>query len=129
MPLICIDMFRGKTPEYRTAMRDAVCRALGDVLGVPAGECQAVIIEHDFESRDDPTTFVALQGVSDAILVQIVFAERPKLDQRQILYSAILQALSRRLGLEIQYVALNLFEANENRHFGDVARYLEAHPR
>jgi hypothetical protein len=129
MPLIRIDIFRGKPPEYRVALRDTVCQTLGDVLGVPAEDCHAVITNHDFENRDAAPQLVAVESISDAILVQIGFTDYLGLEQKRILYTAIVQALRQRLGLHLQDVALNLFEVKKNGYFGDIAHYFDAQPR
>lgn len=109
MPLIRIDMFRGKPAAYRTALRDIVCETLGDVAGVPAHDRHAVVIEHEPDNLDLAPNFSKAQRNSDSILVTIMFHESLALDQKQALFTAIIQTLQQRVGLHREDIALNLF--------------------
>jgi phenylpyruvate tautomerase PptA (4-oxalocrotonate tautomerase family) len=128
MPLIRIDMLRGKSSQYRAALRDTIYESLRDVVGVPADDRHEVITEHDSENLNIARSFFGVQRSSDAILVQITFNEGRTLDQKRALYIAIVQALQQRVGLRPEDVTINLLEVKkENWSFGNgVAHYIDA---
>ena len=47
MPLVRIDLARGKPAEYRRAIGDVVYAAVTDVLGAPKDDRFIVITEHE----------------------------------------------------------------------------------
>jgi 4-oxalocrotonate tautomerase len=108
MPLIRIDMFRGKPAAYRIALRDIVCETLGDAAGVLAHDRHAVVIEHEPDNLDHAPNFYKAQRNSDSILVTIMFYEGLALDQKRALCTAIIHALQQRVGLHREDIALNL---------------------
>jgi 4-oxalocrotonate tautomerase len=128
MPLIRIDMLRGKSVQYRVALRDTIYETLRDVVGVPPDDRHEVITEHDPENLNIAPSFFGVQRSSDAILVQITFNEGRTLDQKRALYLAIVQALQQRAGLRPEDVTINLVEVKkENWSFGNgVAHYIDA---
>jgi 4-oxalocrotonate tautomerase len=128
MPLIRIDMLRGKSSQYRAALRDTIYETLRDVVGVPADDRHEVITEHDSVNLNIAPSFFGVQRSSDAILVQITFNEGRTLDQKRALYVAIVQALQQRVGLRPEDVTINLLEVKkENWSFGNgVAHYIDA---
>ena len=126
MPLVRIDMFCGKPTTYRLAIRDAVCEALGDVMGVAAEDCLRVIIDHEPDNENNLTNHFGVQRNSDAILVTIALNEEVGLDRKGLLYTAIVRVLSERIGLPSKEVALKLVEVGEQGPVGNVWLYLDA---
>jgi 4-oxalocrotonate tautomerase len=131
MPLIRIDMLRGKPAQYRAALRDTIYQTLHDVVGVPADDRHEVITEHEPDNLNIAADFFGVHRTSDAILVQITFNEGRTLDQKRALYHAIVQALQQRVGLRPEDVTINLLEVKkENWSFGNgVAHYIDAAPQ
>jgi hypothetical protein len=121
MPLVRIDMFQGKPTVYRAAIRDAVCETLRDVLDVAAEGCHAVVIDHEPDNQNNLTNYFGVQANSDAILVTIAFNEEIGLDQRGLLYIAIVRALRQRVGLPSNEVAVTLVEVGEQGSFSNVS--------
>ena len=113
MPLVRIDMFCGKSTMYRLAIGDAVCEALGDVMGVAAEDCHRVVIDHEPDNQSNLTNHFGVQRNSDAILVTIAFDEEVGVDQKELLYTAIVRALRQRIRLPSKEVALKLVEVGE----------------
>jgi 4-oxalocrotonate tautomerase len=128
MPLIRIDMLRGKPSEYRAQLRDTIYETLRDVVGVPAGDRHEVITEHEPDNLNIGTDFFGVHRSAEAILVQITFNEGRTVDQKRALYRAIVQALQDRLGLRPDDVTINLIEVKkENWSFGNgIAHYIDA---
>jgi len=99
MPLIRIDMLRGKPSGYRVELRDTIHETLRDVVGVPVDDRHEVI-----------TDFFGAHRSAEAILVQITLKEGRTVDQKRALYTAIVQALQHRVGLRPDDVTINLVE-------------------
>ena len=121
MPLVRIDMFGGKPTVYRLAIADAVCEALGDVMGVAAEDCHRVVIDHEPDNQNNLTNYFGVQPNSDAILVTIAFNEEISLDQRGLLFIAIVRALRQRVGLPSNEVAVKLVEVGKQGSFSNVS--------
>jgi 4-oxalocrotonate tautomerase len=124
-------MLRGKPQEYRAALRDTIYQTLHDVAGVPADDRHEVITEHEPENLNIAPNFFGVQRTSDAILVQITFNEGRSIDQKRVLYAAVVQALQQRVGLRPEDVTVNLLEVTkENWSFGNgIAHYIDAQPQ
>jgi 4-oxalocrotonate tautomerase len=127
MPLIRIDMLRGKPPKYRAALRDTIYETLRDVVGVPADDRHEVIAEYDPDNLNIAPEFFGVRRTADAILVQITFNEGRTIDQKRALYVAIVAALQQRVGLRLEDVTINLLEVKkENWSFGNgIAHYVD----
>jgi phenylpyruvate tautomerase PptA (4-oxalocrotonate tautomerase family) len=128
MPLIRIDMLRGKPPKYRAALRDTIYETLRDVVGVPADDRHEVIAEYEPDNLNIAPEFFGVRRTADAILVQITINEGRTIDQKRALYVAIVAALQQRVGLRPEDVTINLLEVKkENWSFGNgIAHYVDA---
>lgn len=115
MPLVRIDMFCGKSTMYRLVIRDAVCEALGDVMGVAAEDCHRVVIDHEPDKQNNLTNHFGVRRNSDAILVTIAFNEEVGPDQKGLLYTAIVRALRQRAALPSNKVDLKLMEVGARK--------------
>jgi hypothetical protein len=129
MPLVRIDMFCNKSNVYRRAIRDAVCETVADVVGLAAEDCRGVVIDHEPDNQNNLTDHFGIQHDPDAILVTIGLNDEVGLDQKGLLYSAIVRALRHRVGLASKEVALKLVEVRRQGSAGDFWLYLDARPR
>jgi 4-oxalocrotonate tautomerase len=128
VPLIRIDMIRGKSPEHRAAVRDTICETLRDVVGVLACDRHEVITEGEPDNLNIAPEFLGVRRSSDAILVQITLNEGHTIEQKQGLYVAIVEALHRRVGLRREDVIISLVDVKkENWSFGNgTAHYVDS---
>jgi hypothetical protein len=126
MPLVRIDMFCNKSTVYRLGIRDAVCETLAEVMGLAAEDCHGVVIDHEPDNQNNLTNHFGIQHDPDAILVTIGFNDEVGLDQKGLLYSAIVRALRLRVGLPSKEVALKLVEVREQGWAGNIWLYLDA---
>ena len=129
MPLIRIDMLRGKSSEYRAALRDTIYETLRDVVGVPADDRHEVITEHEPDNLNiapDAEGCIALQGDLGSDHFERGPRHRPQAERA--LYAAIVKALERRVGLRPDDVTINLLEVKkENWSSGSgIAHYVDA---
>jgi 4-oxalocrotonate tautomerase len=118
MPLIRIDLPRGKSPEYRAAVVESVYLALTSAAGAPATDKFMIVSEHaPSDIVMDPHFIV--ERSSDALIVQITLNEGRTVETKRNLYRAIADNLHDSVGLRTEDVVISLVEvAKANWSFG-----------
>jgi phenylpyruvate tautomerase PptA (4-oxalocrotonate tautomerase family) len=95
MPLIRIDLVRGRDEHGVRAVADAIHAALVDVLDIPERDRFQVITEHE------PGRLIALDAGlgfergSNALLVQIITQEGRSIESKQRVYRALADRLQK----------------------------------
>jgi 4-oxalocrotonate tautomerase len=87
---------------------------LSDVVGVAPNDRPEVITEHEPDDVNIVPDSIGVQRFSDAIPVQLTFSQDCTLDQKRVLYPAVVQVLQQRMGLQPEDVASNVLEANND---------------
>ncbi|HEY1863808.1 MAG TPA: tautomerase family protein [Roseiarcus sp.] len=121
MPLVRINLRKGKPSAYREAISRIVHEALVTV-GVPKDDRFQVITEHDAENFVFDPTYLDIRRTEDLV---ITWNEGRTLDQKKALYKAIADGLAGTLSLRREDVFVSLIEVKrENWSFGNgVAQY------
>lgn len=120
MPLVRIDLARGKTPEYRRAVGNAVHAALVQVLRVPADDRFQVIAEHGPGDIIADPGYLGIRRTPDCVLVQITLNAGRTIEAKQAFYARLAQELGQRVGLRPEDLFVSLVEvAKENWSFGN----------
>jgi len=124
MPLVRIDLRRGKDAAYRTALGRAVNDALVGI-GVPADDRFQVIAEHEPEGLVYDAHYLGIERSDDIVIVQITFNDTRTPEQKKALYKAIAENLGKSPGVKPGDVFVNLVEVKkENWSFGNgIAQY------
>jgi 4-oxalocrotonate tautomerase len=124
MPLVRIDLRRGKDAAYRTALGRAVHDALVGI-GVPADDRFQVIAEHEPEGLVYDAHYLGIERSDDIVIVQITFNDTRTPEQKKALYKAIAENLGKSPGVKPGDVFVNLVEVKkENWSFGNgIAQY------
>jgi phenylpyruvate tautomerase PptA (4-oxalocrotonate tautomerase family) len=124
MPLVRIDLAKGKDAEYRQKLGQAVYSALRSV-GVPENDRFQVITEHDAANFLFDPDYLGVHRTEDLVIVQITWNAGRTLEQKKALYQAIADGLHEAIGLRREDVFINLVEvAKENWSFGNgIAQY------
>jgi phenylpyruvate tautomerase PptA (4-oxalocrotonate tautomerase family) len=124
MPLVRIDLHKGKDAAYRQHVGRVVYEAMVGV-GVPEGDRFQVIGEHDAGNFLFDPDYLGIHRSDDLVMIQITWNEGRTVEQKKALYKAIAEGLSAGLGLRPQDVLINLVEVKkENWSFGNgVATY------
>jgi 4-oxalocrotonate tautomerase len=124
MPLVRIDLRKGKNATYREAVSRIVHEALVSV-GVPKDDRFQVIAEHDAENFVFDPNYLGVRRTQDLVMIQITWNEGRTLEQKKALYKAIADGLAKGLSLRREDVLINLVEVKkENWSFGaGVAQY------
>ncbi len=119
MPLVRIDLNKGKDSTYRQEIGRVVYEALISV-GVPKNDRFQVIHEHeDLNFVFDPD-FIGIHRTDDLVIIQITWNKGRSTEQKKALYKAIADGLHTAVGLRREDVFINLVEVKkENWSFGN----------
>jgi 4-oxalocrotonate tautomerase len=126
MPLVRIDLVKGRTETQRKAIADAVYEALRSI-GVPEDDRFEILAEHDPANFFFPHAYLGIEHTAGLVIVQITFNEGRTLAQKKALYKAIAEGIHHAADVRLEDVFINLVEVKrENWSFGNgVAQYAE----
>jgi 4-oxalocrotonate tautomerase len=126
MPLVRIDLQKGKSAAYKKAIADGVYRALRETFTVPEEDRFIVVTEHDNEGFFYSHSYLNIERTDDLVFIQITVTNSRGVDQKKALFARIATLLSEEPGLRSQDVFINLLEVTkENWSFGNgIAQYL-----
>jgi 4-oxalocrotonate tautomerase len=125
MPLVRIDLQKGKDANYRRRAGEIVYEAMVATSGVPKNDHFQVIGEHNAENFVFDPDYLGIHRTGDLIMVQIFYNEGRSVDQKKALYKAIADGLSTELNVRREDVLITLVEVKkENWSFGNgIAQY------
>ena len=107
MPLVRIDLRKGKPPAYKKAIGDGIYRAMRETFTVPEEDRFMVVTEHDEDGFFYSKSYF-----------NIVTNSR-NVDQKKALFARIVELLAEQPGVRPQDVFINLLEVDkENWSFG-----------
>jgi 4-oxalocrotonate tautomerase len=126
MPLVRIDLQKGKDASYRKQAGKVVYEAMMAATGVPKDDNFQIIAEHAADNFVFDPDYLGIHRTSDLIFVQIFFNEGRSVAQKQALYKAIAEGLSSSLHVRKEDVFISLVEVKkENWSFGNgIAQYV-----
>ena len=124
MPLVRIDVRKGKDAAYRREIGRTVYEALLSV-GVPKHDRFELISEYDADNFLFDPDYIGIHRTDDLVIIQITWNEGRTPDQKKALYQAIADGLHSALGLRREDVFVSLVEVKkENWSFGNgIAQY------
>src|SRR5882672_9972805 len=127
MPLVRISLVKGKAPEYRRQVGDAIHRALVDTIDVPPADRFQLITEHEAGDFVYDPKYLGISRSENLVIAQITITSGRSLEKKRALFRRIADHLAA-LGLRREDVWVNLVEvAKENWSFGNgVASYAPA---
>jgi 4-oxalocrotonate tautomerase len=125
MPLVRIDILKGKDAGYRHAIGRVVYDALVSV-GVPKNDRFQVVGEHDAENFLFDPDYLGIHRSDDLVMIQITWNEGRAVEQKKALYKAIVDGLTAKPGIRPEDVLINRVEVKkENWSYGNgVAQYV-----
>jgi phenylpyruvate tautomerase PptA (4-oxalocrotonate tautomerase family) len=126
MPLVRIDLLRGKSAEFRRAVGDVVYEAMLETIKVPQKDRFQVISEHSPENFIYDPSYAGIERSDGCIFIQVTLSVGRTVEAKQSFYRRIADELHRRLGVRREDVFINLVEVvRENWSFGNgVAQYV-----
>lgn len=124
MPLVRIDIHKGKDADYRQAIGRAVYDALVSV-GVPENDRFQVVGEHAAGNFLFDPDYLGIHRSDDLVMIQITWNEGRSVEQKKTLFKAIVDGLSAKAGILPEDIVINLVDVKkENWSFGNgVAQY------
>jgi 4-oxalocrotonate tautomerase len=127
MPLVRVSLVKGKTPEYRRKVGDAIHRALVETIDVPPLDRFQLLTEHEPGDLVYDPGYLGIARTNDIVIVQITLSTGRTLEKKRALFRRIADNLAA-LGLRREDAWVNLVEvAKENWSFGNgVASYAPA---
>ena len=125
MPFVRIDLPRGRSPEQRRAIGDAVYEAMRATINVPENDQFQVITEHDPENLILNPVYLGIQRSKEALAIQVTLNVGRTTEQKKAFFKAIADTLHARVGLRREDIFVNLVEVTkENWSFGNgIAQY------
>jgi phenylpyruvate tautomerase PptA (4-oxalocrotonate tautomerase family) len=126
MPLVRIDLRRGKSSAYKKAICDGIYRALRETFAVPDEDRFMIVSEHDDDDFIFSRNYLDIQRSDDLVIIQITANNTRNVEQKQALYAKIVALLSDNPGLRREDVFIGLLEVvKENWSFGNgTAQYV-----
>jgi 4-oxalocrotonate tautomerase len=126
MPLVRIDLRRGKSAAYKKAICDGIYRALRETFNVPENDRFMIVNEHDAEDFDHADHYLGIAYSDDLAIIQITVSNTRTIATKQALFARIATLLAESPGLRKEDVFINLVECQtENWSFGNgVAQYV-----
>jgi 4-oxalocrotonate tautomerase len=127
MPLVHIDLIKGKPVEYCRGIGDVVYHAMIEVLKVPKDDRFQVIAEHPEHSLIADENYLGIKRTQDCVFIQITLNGGRSVEQKKSFYRTVAKELYSRLGLRVEDVFISLVEVpKENWSFGNgEAQYAE----
>jgi phenylpyruvate tautomerase PptA (4-oxalocrotonate tautomerase family) len=120
MPLVRIDLARGKTEHYRRSVGEIVYEAMIATLNVPANDRFQIIAEHSESDFIIDRTYLGVARTDDVIVIQVTLNAGRTIELKRAFYKAVADGLHERLQLRREDVFINLVEtAKENWSFGN----------
>jgi phenylpyruvate tautomerase PptA (4-oxalocrotonate tautomerase family) len=125
MPLVRIELRKGRTAEQRRAISEAVHSAMVESINVPPLDRFQLLTEHEAAGFVYDKSYLDIERTDGLVMIQITLNAGRTLEARQALYKNVADKLSK-LGVRPQDVLVNLVETQkENWSFGNgIAQYV-----
>jgi 4-oxalocrotonate tautomerase len=126
MPLVRIDMRRGKPPAYRRAICDGIYRAMTETFSVPKDDRFMIVNELDVDNFVYPESYLDISHTDDFVIIQITANDTRTVEQKQAFFARVAALLAEKPGLRKEDIFINLVECKkENWSFGNgIAQYV-----
>jgi 4-oxalocrotonate tautomerase len=127
MPLVRIELQRGKPPEYRRALADGIYAAMREAINIPENDRFIVITEHDADDLSYDRNYLGIERGDGFVAVQITLRRGRSVEMKQALYRSITDKLAAAPGVRPQDVLITLVENGaEDWSFGNgIAQYVK----
>jgi phenylpyruvate tautomerase PptA (4-oxalocrotonate tautomerase family) len=126
MPLVRIDLQKGKPAHYKKAICDGVYRAMRETFNVPEEDRFIIVNEHDAGNFDFSRSYMDIVRDDDFVVIQLTVSNTRHVEQKKALYARIVALLGEAPGLKPNNVFINLVQVTtEDWSFGNgLAQYV-----
>lgn len=105
MPLVRIDIYKGKSPEYKKSLMNSVHAALTEAFKIPPDDKRQILSEHDAEWFT-----IRPSNTDQYTLIMITVFKGRSLEAKKRLYKKIVENLQRDPGIHPMDVTIVLNE-------------------
>ncbi|KND55678.1 4-oxalocrotonate tautomerase [Candidatus Paraburkholderia kirkii] len=120
MPLVRIDLLKGKDSAYRTTIGDVVYGAMRSTLDVPENDRFQIVAEHGASDFIVDRTYLGISRTDDCIVIQVTLNEGRDVAKKNAFHKAVADGLHERLKLRREDVFISLVEVKKgNWSFGN----------
>jgi phenylpyruvate tautomerase PptA (4-oxalocrotonate tautomerase family) len=120
MPLVRIDLLKGKDSAYRSAIGEVVYDAMLATLNVPENDRFQIIAEREAPDFIIDRTYPGIERSDDCVVIQVTLNEGRDVAKKSAFYKAVADGLHARLELRREDVFISLVEVKkENWSFGN----------
>ncbi|MFE9319680.1 tautomerase family protein [Nocardia sp. NPDC052278] len=126
MPLVRIDMIRGRRPEDVRTIADAVQQSLIDVLKIPERDRFQIVTQHDADEIIALDAGLGFQRTQVTVIIRIFTQRGRSTEEKQRLYKTLAGQLGQ-IGVDGKDLFISYFENGpDDWSFGDGrAQYVE----
>jgi 4-oxalocrotonate tautomerase len=125
MPLVRIDLIKGKPAAFRKQVGEIVYNAMRETINVPVDDKFQIITEHAADEINVSAGYLGNSYTSDIILIQVTISTGRTVEMKKALFKRIADDLHDQLQVRREDVVINLVEVvKENWSFGSgIAQY------
>ena len=113
MPLVRIDLRKGKDLTYRQEIGRVVYEAMVAVAGGPSNARFQVVSEYDADNFLFDAGYLGVDRSDDLVIIQITWNEGRTVEQKKALYKAIVDGLAKAPGIRPEDVFINLVDVKK----------------
>jgi phenylpyruvate tautomerase PptA (4-oxalocrotonate tautomerase family) len=126
MPLVRIDLIKGRTGAEVAAIGESVQRALVEHMNVPERDRFQVITEHAPERFIYNNAYLGIERTDGIVFIQVTLSKGRTTEQKQAFYARTAELLAKNAGVRPEDVAISLVESTrEDWSFGHgLAQYV-----
>lgn len=127
MPLVTIDLLRGRSQQQLDAISDAVHEAMVELLDVPVRDRFQIVTEHEQTTLQFDPGYLGIDRDGRFVLVRITLAKGRTTDAKRAFYRRLAELLAERVDVPEEDLAVIMIEnEREDWSFGrGQASYLE----
>ncbi len=120
MPLVRIDLLKGKSAQYRAQVGEILYQTLVDVLSVPEHDRFQVITEHTKASQPFDRDYLGIHRSGACIFFQITLNSGRSTEMKQRFYKTLADRLHEGVKIRKEDVLVNIIEVpKENWSYGN----------
>ena len=120
MPFVRIDLVRGKSAEYRSAIGEVIYDAMIDILKAPVDDRFQIFNELAPENHVADERYLGIGRTKDCVFIQMFLLPTRTIEQKKAFYKAVADGLHNRLGLRREDVFICLVAVpKEDWSFGN----------
>lgn len=109
MPLIKVDVIRGKDKEYLKKVLDNIHNSMVEAFGVPNGDRYQILTQHDKDEMIIEDTGLGFTRSDNVIVISVTSKNRTQ-EQKTDLYSLIVSNLEKNCGIAPNDVMISIME-------------------